>query len=126
MSGEENCDADLFPLFADSLSNIGYIEKTLGGQEALIAKARFHRLYHVFAYGVLALSLALAGYMYSQASWPGWAAIVAGVTHRGRRASAEFDPEEDSNCAKGSSARSCRQTGTLATFVIGHERNDDC
>jgi len=61
------------------LPNNGYIEKTLGGEEALIAKASFHWLYHVFAYGVLALSLALAGYMYSQASWPGWTAIVAGV-----------------------------------------------
>jgi uncharacterized membrane protein YdbT with pleckstrin-like domain len=58
---------------------MGYIEKTLGGEEALIAKASFHWLYHVFAYGMLVLSLALAGYMYSQASWPGWAAIVASV-----------------------------------------------
>ena len=58
---------------------MGYIEKTLGGEEALIAKASFHWLYRVFAYGMLVLSLALAGYMYSQASWPGWAAIVAGV-----------------------------------------------
>jgi len=58
---------------------MGYIEKTPGGEEALIAKASFHWLYRVFAYGMLVLSLALAGYMYSQASWPGWAAIVAGV-----------------------------------------------
>ena len=58
---------------------MGYIEKTLAGEEALIAKASFHWLYHVLAYGTLVLSLVLAGYMYSQASWPGWAAIVAGV-----------------------------------------------
>ena len=38
---------------------MGYIEKTLGGEEALIAKASFHWLYRVFAYGMLVLSLAL-------------------------------------------------------------------
>ncbi len=58
---------------------MGYIEKTLAADEAIIAKARFHWLYHLFAYGVLVLSLALAGYMYSQGWRPWLAAALAAV-----------------------------------------------
>ena len=49
---------------------MGYIEKTLGEEEAFIAQAHFHWLYHVFCYGVLVLCLALASYLYAQAQWP--------------------------------------------------------
>jgi len=33
---------------------MGYIEKILAPDEVLIAKARFHSLYYVFAYGTFA------------------------------------------------------------------------
>ncbi len=55
---------------------MGYIEQSLAGEEALITKGRFHWLYYFFAYGVLALCLAVAGYMYVQARWPWLAAIL--------------------------------------------------
>jgi len=58
---------------------MGYIEKILAPDEVLIAKARFHWLYYLLAYGTLALCLALGGYMYSQAWGPWWAAAVAAV-----------------------------------------------
>ena len=58
---------------------MGYIEKSLASDEVIVAKARFHALYHVFAYGVLVLALASAAYMYSQ-GWRPWlaAALAAG------------------------------------------------
>jgi uncharacterized membrane protein YdbT with pleckstrin-like domain len=58
---------------------MSYIEKILAPDEVLIAKARFHWLYYLLAYGTLALCLALGGYMYSQAWGPWWAAAVAAV-----------------------------------------------
>ena len=56
---------------------MGYIEKSLAGDEVIIAKAHFHWLYHLFAYALLILSLALAAYMYSQGQWPRLAAVLA-------------------------------------------------
>ncbi len=58
---------------------MGYIEKSLASEEVIVAKARFHWLYHVFAYGVLVLSLALAAYIYSQGWRPWLAAGLAAV-----------------------------------------------
>ena len=66
-------------LFFDRWLVMGYIEKILAPGEVVIAKARFHSLYHVVAYGTLALCLALAGYMYAQAWRPWLAAAVAAV-----------------------------------------------
>ncbi len=56
---------------------MGYIEKSLASDEVIIAKAHFHWLYHLFAYALLILSLALAAYMYSQGQWPRLAAVLA-------------------------------------------------
>ena len=58
---------------------MGYIEKNLAPDEVLIAKARFHRLYFLFAYGTWVLCLALGSYMYSQSWGRWWAAAVAAV-----------------------------------------------
>ncbi len=58
---------------------MGYIEKSLASNEVIIAKARFHWLYHVFAYAVLVLSLALAAHMYSQGWRPWLAAALAAI-----------------------------------------------
>ena len=58
---------------------MGYIEKTLAEEEALIAKARFHWLYHVFAYGALVLFIAAAAYIYAEFQAPWFAAMVGVV-----------------------------------------------
>jgi hypothetical protein len=50
--------------------NMGYIEKSLAGDEALIAKAAFHWLYHLFAYAALVLFLAVAAYIYAELQAP--------------------------------------------------------
>lgn len=59
--------------------NMGYIEKSLAGNEALIAKARFHWLYHVFGYTALVLFLAVAAYLYAELQAPWFAAMVGVV-----------------------------------------------
>ena len=58
---------------------MGYIEKSLAGNEALIAKARFHWLYHVFGYAALVLFLAVAAYLYAELQAPWFAAMVGAV-----------------------------------------------
>jgi uncharacterized membrane protein YdbT with pleckstrin-like domain len=58
---------------------MGYIEESLAGDEALIAKAHFPYLYHVFAYGALLLFLAAAAYIYAELQAPWSAAMVGAV-----------------------------------------------
>lgn len=59
--------------------NMGYIEKSLAGDEALIAKARFQWLYHVFGYAALVLFLAVGAYLYAELQAPWFAAMVGAV-----------------------------------------------
>ncbi len=58
---------------------MGYIEKSLAGDEALIAKAGFHWLYHVFGYAALVLFLAVTAYVYAELQAPWSAAMVGAV-----------------------------------------------